>query len=97
MPRRKKTETPKPAPVHSPAELALMAKYPDRRIVPATFGKFVTPEGEETSKNSVLIECAHEGCTAVRRVCTSDLFQVSMCHAHTLEAKRAKRRKNKPA
>lgn len=89
MARKKKVEQVEPT--LGPEELALKAKYPHQRIVAGSYGRF----SDESTKKSVVIECQAEGCTEVRRVATSDLFQVSRCPEHAKQAKLAKRRKQK--
>lgn len=82
-------------------EKALAAK--GYKIVPGTLRN----RGEDPGKNpkwahkrTIEIVCAKRGCSARRRVATSDLHQVRFCEKHTEEAraerKNAARRKSKP-
>lgn len=47
---------------------------------------------EWASKRTVEIKCAHPGCTATRRIATSDLHQVTMCVEHTMAHRLERRR-----
>ena len=65
-------------------ERALIDKYPDRNIVKGSIRDAGTLK-EFGNKRTVEIKCNGKGengkgCKVVRRVATSDLHQVSMCH-----------------
>lgn len=49
--------------------------------------------GHHVNKLTVNIECCERGCKNVRRVATSDLFQVSRCEGCAEEHRKALRRK----
>ena len=71
-------------------EAKLREKYP--HIVPGTIAD-VNTYPEIGAKRSVEIACQYEGCSAKRRVATSDLAQVKYCSEHTRVA-RLERRKD---
>jgi hypothetical protein len=84
MPRKKKhTET-----SLTPEEQALQERYAHLAIVPASLKGPGEVEGYGT-KRTVEIRCA---CGAVRRVCTSDLFQIKGCTPCTVAQRREARR-----
>lgn len=68
-------------------EKALIAKYPQVVKGSLKFNKV----GRFAGKQTVSISCAHPKCKERRTVATSDLFQISMCSAHLVEARKARR------
>ena len=93
----KKEKAPKAPKVKDPIEVVLARdeaklreKYP--HIVPGTIAD-VNTYPEIGAKRSVEIACQYEGCSAKRRVATSDLAQVKYCSEHTRVA-RLERRKD---
>ncbi len=69
-------------------EKNLRKKY--HRINPGTL-RYET-DGHHKGKYTVEIRCATRGCPNVRRVATSDLFQVSLCEECTAIARANKRK-----
>lgn len=70
---------PTEAEVLAAKEREIRKKYP--RVVPGSIRK--EEDGPHAGKITVEIKCAHRGCKEIRRVATSDLFQVKYCEEHT--------------
>ncbi|HKA53866.1 MAG TPA: hypothetical protein VKJ47_09425 [Candidatus Binatia bacterium] len=77
------------------AAARLVAKERDthkkyRHVLPGTIR--AETEGTHAGKITVEIRCQTRGCKAVRRVATSDLFQVKRCAECAVLAKKAARK-----
>ena len=71
-------------------ERSLRDQYP--RIVRGTLRNATARPGPHIHKRTVEIKCEASGCQEVRRIATSDLHQVTMCDACTVEARLERRR-----
>jgi hypothetical protein len=49
------------------------------------------------TKRTVEIKCSKRGCGEVRRIATSDLHQVTMCAAHVIQERLARKRESRKA
>ena len=96
MPQQKsKASTTEKAPEKAPKKAARLSfeavesRNPDRKLVPGSL-RFEA-DGTHANKQTVEIVCGSPGCKAVRRIATSDAFQVGLCVPCTAEARKARR------